>query len=189
MRIGKAPSPRGARLFGQGKSRAALPLAAEAVKLRREVLGEKHPWYATALSNLAMLYQDLGEHRTALPLLQQSLDGYRALWGEKHPLYASSLNNLAILSLQGGRPGAALALCGKALAIHLAHVENSLSVVDDRQQLLLLHEVSWMLSFFITLATDTEVGAGELYRWVVRLKGALASRGRLDRLARRARHP
>jgi CHAT domain-containing protein/tetratricopeptide (TPR) repeat protein len=170
-------------LTSKGKVKEALPPMREVMRLRKEVLGEKHPRYAGSLNNLALLLKDMGEHKKALPLFQQAMRLCKEVLGEKHPNYTTGLTKLARLYLENGRPSAALALAGQALAIQLAFVEDSLGVVDDRQRLLLLGQVSWTLSLFTTLA-EADVAAGEVYRWVLRLKGVHASRSRLDALAR-----
>jgi CHAT domain-containing protein len=156
----------------------ALPLFQQAVRLCKEVLGERHPAYATSLNNLAALYQDMGEYGQALPLYQQALRLRQEVLGQRHPLYASSLNNLAMLYQERQRPSAAVVLSGQALAIHLAHVQDTLSAVDDRQRLLLLAQASYSLSRFLTLAWVSGLPPGEMYRWVLGAKGVLASASR-----------
>src|SRR5262245_14935214 len=44
------------RLYQQGKAREALPLAQQALAIRKELLGATHPHYAAAVNNLAKLY-------------------------------------------------------------------------------------------------------------------------------------
>jgi tetratricopeptide (TPR) repeat protein len=82
------------RLYGQGKASQATPLARQALRLYKEVLGERHPDYALSLNNLSGLYQAMGEHGKALPLYLQARELYRKVQGEKHPHYATSLTNL-----------------------------------------------------------------------------------------------
>src|SRR5262245_11087608 len=60
------------RLWQAGRTREALPLARQALAIRKELLGEAHPDYAASLNNLAMLYLDLGEYGKALPLFEQA---------------------------------------------------------------------------------------------------------------------
>jgi hypothetical protein len=59
------------------------------------VRGERHPHYATSLSNLAALYLNMGEYGKALPLFQQALRLRQEVPGQRHPAYATSLHNLA----------------------------------------------------------------------------------------------
>jgi CHAT domain-containing protein/Tfp pilus assembly protein PilF len=169
-----------------GEPDKALPLFQQALRLRKEVLGQRHPDYATSLNNLALLYQDMGEYGKALPLLHQALRLCKEVLGERHPHYATSLNNLAALYQERHRASAAVVLSGQALAVKLAHVQDTLSAVDDRQRLILLSQASHSLSVFLTLATVLGVPPGELYRWVLGAKGVLASasRSRLTALGR-----
>src|SRR5262249_11686188 len=46
------------RLRQQGRAREALPLARQALDLRKAILSEDHPDYATSLNSLAALYRD-----------------------------------------------------------------------------------------------------------------------------------
>jgi hypothetical protein len=55
------------RLLNAGGSREALPLAEQALAIRKKVLGEQDPEYAVSLNNLATLYTRMGEHAKAEP--------------------------------------------------------------------------------------------------------------------------
>jgi hypothetical protein len=45
------------QLYQQGKTNEAIPLAQQAAEIYKQVLGERHPVYASSLNNLAFLYQ------------------------------------------------------------------------------------------------------------------------------------
>jgi CHAT domain-containing protein/tetratricopeptide (TPR) repeat protein len=105
------------RLRQQGKAKEALPLAEEALALRRKLLGEKHPEYAHSLNSLASLYQAVGEYARARPLLEQALALRKEVLGEKHPDYATSLSNLASLYHVQGEYARARPLYERALAL------------------------------------------------------------------------
>ncbi len=104
-------------LHRAGKAAEALPLYKEALALREEALGERHPDYAISLNNLAMLLKDTGDYKSALPLFEKASAAIKGSLGARHPHYATSLNNLAILLQAMGDNGAALALHKEALAI------------------------------------------------------------------------
>jgi len=72
-------------------------LSKQALAIRKESLGEKHPAYAANLCNLALLYQRMGDYAKAEPLYQQALQIRKTASGEKHPDYANSLGTLAML--------------------------------------------------------------------------------------------
>ena len=68
----------------------------------RETCGERHPHYATALSNLALSLQKQGDYAGAEPLLRQVLEVRLETLGEHHPHYATALNNVALLLCERG---------------------------------------------------------------------------------------
>jgi CHAT domain-containing protein/Tfp pilus assembly protein PilF len=130
-----------ARLYGQGKSREAIPAAQQAVEIRKKALGEDHPDYATSLNNLAELYQRVGEPGKALPLCQRALEIRKKALGEDHPAYAESLNNLAELYRGVGEPGKALPLCQRALEIRKKALgEEHPRYADSLNNLALLYQ-------------------------------------------------
>ena len=92
-----------AQLYQQGKFNAAIPLAEQALAIRKHILGENHPDVATSLNNLAKLYHDQGRYTEAEPLYQRSLQIREAQLGKDHPHVATSLNNLAALYRAQGR--------------------------------------------------------------------------------------
>jgi CHAT domain-containing protein/Tfp pilus assembly protein PilF len=90
------------QLWSAGRSREALPLARQAVAIRRKVQGERHPDYAQSLFNLAAQHQALGQWKEAEALYRQALAIKKQVLGERHPDYAGSLSNLAALYLELG---------------------------------------------------------------------------------------
>jgi tetratricopeptide (TPR) repeat protein len=105
------------QLLKQGSFNQAEPLLVKAAALRKEVLGEKHPAYATTLNNLGALYKQRRDYDRAEPLYLQALAIRKAVLGEKHPDYARTLNNLATLHQARGDYAKAEPLCLEALAI------------------------------------------------------------------------
>jgi CHAT domain-containing protein/Tfp pilus assembly protein PilF len=81
----------------QGKYAAAQTAALDALRIRRQVLGERHPDYTQSLFNLAAQYHAMGDYARAEPLYRQALETTKQALGERHPDYATSLNNLAAL--------------------------------------------------------------------------------------------
>ena len=104
-------------LYNQGKYDTAIPLAQQALAIRKRILGEKHPHVATSLNNLALLYKNQGRYTEAEPLYRQALAMRQELLGQKHPDVASSLNNLALLYENQGRYTEAEPLYRQALAM------------------------------------------------------------------------
>jgi tetratricopeptide (TPR) repeat protein len=104
-------------LQAQGRYDEAEPLYRQALELRRELLGERHPDVATSLNNLAGLYRAQGRYDEAEPLYRQALELSRELLGERHPDVATSLNNLAYLYQSQGRYDEAEPLYRQALEL------------------------------------------------------------------------
>ena len=87
----------------------------QAIKLTGELWGRRHPDYALALNNLAMVHRAMGNYRAALPLLQQALQLTDDTLGRRHPDFALGLNNLAALYRDQGKLGDAEPLFKDAL--------------------------------------------------------------------------
>jgi CHAT domain-containing protein/tetratricopeptide (TPR) repeat protein len=104
-------------LYQAGKYAEAIPLAehyAEAVKSRR---GGETPQYATALSNLALMYSNQGRYAEAEPLDKRALGIAEKVLGTDHPTVGTLLNNLAELYRAQGRYSEAEPLYKRALGI------------------------------------------------------------------------
>jgi CHAT domain-containing protein/Flp pilus assembly protein TadD len=86
----------------------------KAYRLRKEVLGEKHPGTLTSLSGLAFIYQAIGRLSDALPLYEKAYRLRKEVLGEKHPNTLGSLGNLAGIYQAIGRLSDALPLNEKA---------------------------------------------------------------------------
>ncbi|MEM6451906.1 MAG: tetratricopeptide repeat protein, partial [Cyanobacteria bacterium P01_D01_bin.105] len=93
-----------------------------ALEISQAELGERHPYTASSLNNLAALYESQGRYGQAEPLLVQALEIRKAELGERHPYTASSLNNLAALYRAQGRYGEAEPLYVQALEIWKAEL-------------------------------------------------------------------
>ncbi|NEO45495.1 MAG: tetratricopeptide repeat protein [Moorea sp. SIO4A3] len=85
------------QLYQQGKYNEAIPLAEQALGIRKKVLGDNHQDVATSLDNLAQLYWKQGRYSEAEDHYQQSLAIRKEQLGENHPDVATSLNNLGVL--------------------------------------------------------------------------------------------
>jgi len=104
-------------LWSAGKSREALPLAEEALAIRRRLCGDDHPLTALSLFNVAAQHTSIGDYARAEPLQRQALEIWKKLLGEEHPDYAASLNNLAALYYAMGDYARAEPLYRQALEI------------------------------------------------------------------------
>lgn len=104
-------------LYQAGKFAEAIPLAQRVLAVRQKALGPDHPDIATALNNLAALYDFLGRYSEAEPLYKRSLTIRIKALGSDDPDVATSLNNLAMLYKNQGRYAEAEPLFKRALTI------------------------------------------------------------------------
>jgi tetratricopeptide (TPR) repeat protein/CHAT domain-containing protein len=105
------------KLRGEGKLKDAVEPARRAAEIYRTSLGERHPAYATSVTDLSELYMSLGDYAKAEPLCRQALKIRKATIGEKHPDYSTSLQNLANVYSQMGDAAKAEPLFIQALSI------------------------------------------------------------------------
>src|SRR5262249_6904468 len=89
-----------AELYGNGKYEEAAKVAAQAVEIYKKTHGEKHPEYASSLSNLALIYKKLGNYAESEATYLRALAIRKEIFGEKDPEYAASLQDLASLYFQ-----------------------------------------------------------------------------------------
>jgi CHAT domain-containing protein len=101
----------------RGQPAITMPLERKVLALRRSLMGEKHPYVAVCLLNLALMHRTMGDHKAAVPLCRQALAIKKECLGEDHPEYAYALRSLAMLYKDMGDHKAALPLCKQALQI------------------------------------------------------------------------
>ena len=94
----------------------AEPLYRQALEIRKQTLGEKHPAYAESLNTLAVLY--MARATTPRPAaLAKALEIRKQALGENSPWYAESLNDLAWVYKHRGDYAKAEPLMRQALEI------------------------------------------------------------------------
>jgi CHAT domain-containing protein/Tfp pilus assembly protein PilF len=113
-------------LYQAGKYEAAIPPAERSLAIRQQVLGDKHPYTATSLSDLAEIYQNKGDYTKAEPLLIRAVAIREQTLGKMHPDTATALDNLALLYHDKGDFDKAEQLYLRVQAIY----EKSLSKAD-----------------------------------------------------------
>ena len=96
----------------------------EAFPLRKDILekvgaesGKEGLEYATALNNLATIYENTGRYYEAEPLFDRALSICRRVMGDDHSYTAMSLNNLAGFHLEQGQYAEAAPLFNEAVEI------------------------------------------------------------------------
>jgi len=82
--------------------RAAL-LAGQALHLRRQLYGVRHPETASSIYWLGVLRQELNQYDEALALYRESLDAHRALYGDDHRSVVKGIYRIDHVLHLGGR--------------------------------------------------------------------------------------
>ena len=72
------------------------------MEIRKNVLGETHPAYATSLSDLAVYFSNIGDYTKAIEFGTQAMEIRKEVLGETHPAYATSLSDLAAVYVHVG---------------------------------------------------------------------------------------
>ena len=80
-------------LYQAGKFNDAIPIAQKAVELSEKALGPDGPDTASALNDLAMLYDSLGDYAKAELLLKSALKIREKTLGPDHPDTATTVDN------------------------------------------------------------------------------------------------
>eukprot|EP00639_Heterosigma_akashiwo_P029761 CAMPEP_0194670850 /NCGR_PEP_ID=MMETSP0295-20121207/5454_1 /TAXON_ID=39354 /ORGANISM="Heterosigma akashiwo, Strain CCMP2393" /LENGTH=161 /DNA_ID=CAMNT_0039554165 /DNA_START=185 /DNA_END=667 /DNA_ORIENTATION=+ len=85
-----------ARLHSAGRYHDALELA-EHVKIQViEHFGKKHPVYASAVNNAALMQKMLGNTQEAVDAYTEAVQVYEQIASKYHPSYAAALTNLGL---------------------------------------------------------------------------------------------
>src|SRR5687768_9453568 len=125
----------------------AAPKLEEALKIRRQRLGDSHPDVAQSIGRLATVAYYLGDYARAESLAAEALKIREATLGANHTLVAESLSDLASMYLVRGDFVRPEPLFLRALAIHdaapaaaaaeartlLADVLNNLALLYSRR--------------------------------------------------------
>ena len=104
-------------LFNSGNYRAAIPFAQEALDVRRQLLGPKHPDIATSLADLGTMKLASKELDAGEALLRESLAMRREVSSSSDPKLAVALNNMAFIVREKGDVKGAEAMMREALEI------------------------------------------------------------------------
>jgi tetratricopeptide (TPR) repeat protein len=168
-----------------GQYDKALPLFEEALLIRREVLGEQHPVYASSLNNLAGLYESMGNYDKALPLYEEAAQICKEVLGKQHPNYATYLNNLAGLYCSMGNYDKALPLLEEAGDILIGRMKTAFGFLSEQEKQKQLDAISYMFhvynSFFIRFKDEFPSVPELSFNNELFLKGAMLNSSNLLR--------
>ena len=94
----------------------AFDAAVECSQAIKDLTGARHPGYASALNNLALIQKSRGELDAAATLYEEALGVYTLVYGDLHPSCAMAMHNTCLLYKIQGKQEEALKLCEQALA-------------------------------------------------------------------------
>lgn len=94
----------------------AFDAAVECSQAIKDLAGARHPGYASALNNLALIQKSRGELDAAATLYEEALSVYALVYGDLHPSCAMAMHNTCLLYKIQGKHEEALKLCEQALA-------------------------------------------------------------------------
>lgn len=89
--------------YSNKKYSEAEKIFRKSLKLKKEILGEKHIEYAYSLHNLGSFYGERGQYLEAEPLLLKALEIRLATLGKKNKTYLKTLENIAIIYAKQGK--------------------------------------------------------------------------------------
>lgn len=135
-----------------GRMNEAVPLQQEVLRLRKEILGERHPDTITALNNIASTYYDLSRPKEAEELQAEVLKVRREILGERHSDTINASISLAMSHRRLGKPNEAKVLLEEASRLneetlgehhldtiksyhHLAVIYHEIGRLNDAQNL------------------------------------------------------
>ncbi|MCZ8200240.1 CHAT domain-containing protein [Microcystis sp. LE19-55.1A] len=165
------------QLYQQGKYNEAIPLAEQALAIRKQQLGDNHPSTATSLNNLAFLYQSQGRYSEAEPFYKEALAIWKKQLGENHPNTAKSFGNLAGLYQSQDNIPQAINYLSQGLAVQEYNLSENLKMGDDKQKQDYMATVSGTTDWVISLNLQVVPNNPEVTR--LALKTILERKGRI----------
>jgi tetratricopeptide (TPR) repeat protein len=105
-------------LFNAGDFKAAIPIAQEALDVRKRILGPRHPDVATSLADVGTMRHLNKEIDAAEALLRESLEIRREVSSPNDPKLAVALNNMSFILREKGDIKGAEAMLREALAVN-----------------------------------------------------------------------
>ncbi len=105
------------RRGGKSAEPEALEVCQRAVRIKKQVVGDKDPRYATSLYNLGLLYLVRKEFKQALSVLKETFEIRKMALNRNHPDVAKSLLSLGSVQHDLGNYAEGLALTEQAVEI------------------------------------------------------------------------
>jgi tetratricopeptide (TPR) repeat protein len=160
-------------LSAQGKYIEALGLVRQALSVREELLGERHPDLAASLNSLGYLLRNQGNYGEAQGYFQRALEMRLALYPREryphgHPYLAFSLNNLGMVLRDQGNYGEARGYLRRALEMNQALYPKEQYPQGHPDLASSLHNLGSLL-----LAQGNHGEAREFLKWALEMNQAL----------------
>ncbi|CAI5720836.1 unnamed protein product [Peronospora effusa] len=83
--------------YNSGDYKSALDAGLQCRDLVKGHFGENHPVYASTVTNIALMYKNLGQMEEAIEAYEFALQTYKASVGEQHASFATTLYNLGLV--------------------------------------------------------------------------------------------
>ena len=96
----------------------AEALFKESLAMMRRLYGDKHPYIATALTNLALLSMKKGDLARSEATYREVLAMQRELLGDNHPDVAETLSKIAFVQYESGNKRQGLATLQESLQMY-----------------------------------------------------------------------
>ncbi|KAI9916851.1 hypothetical protein PsorP6_018132 [Peronosclerospora sorghi] len=83
--------------YNSGDFQTALDVGLQCRDVVKAHFGEKHPVYASTVTNIALMYKNMGQMEEAIESYEFALETYKASVGEQHASFATTLYNLGLV--------------------------------------------------------------------------------------------
>jgi CHAT domain-containing protein/Tfp pilus assembly protein PilF len=167
-----------------GDKEEALALQGQARELMRRTHGEKHPEFATVTMNLAGMHLKAGRIDKARLLLEETSRSLRETVGDRHWLFIRCQTGLAAVAWADGDREQAEKLLSRSLTFDHTFLEDTLSVLAERQRLKLLGGARRALDQYLSVAIHPGADTDGLYQRVIGWKGLVTARHAEEALLR-----
>ena len=115
-----------------GDCKQALKYLNKGLKIRKEVLGEKHADTAMSYNNIGIVYAKSGNYNEALEQFNKALEIRKEVLGEKHAHTAMSYNNIGVVYDDLGEHNEDLEFYNKALEFYNKALEIQKKVLGEK---------------------------------------------------------
>ncbi len=139
-----------------GDHEEAGRLLLRSLAIQERAAGGRHPSHATVLHTLGMHCLSTGAHAQALRLFRRALDISLETLGERHPDTVNSLVGVAGAYQALGRPGAALPLHEKVIALSRRQIALDASVMSERQHRAAAQAIRSRLAWRLSLPDEAD---------------------------------